>query len=263
MRASFSGAGKAPGAQPCERGAEGDPEAADVVLAAPRRVRPIPRWRLRAVATVTQLAVLLAAGTWMMSTDEVTAVASRILHVHPLVQVKTDQPDVGLIVRMPEKYVSGTAARLAAAGIHASFSDQGVVPSASTVATLRALGDEVLPEVPGSAALRWVGTRSTLDSQARALGLRHRRFYYLQPRGGLTVGQLVLARTTGATPVSGALRLGTSGPLPGTPCWTSTETGTSVCCRRVVVTAGADCRRGRQGLPRQTEVCPGLGATTG
>src|SRR5213078_2132519 len=68
VRASFSGAGKAPGAQPCERGA----------------------------ATVTQLAVLLAAGTWMMSTDEVTAVASRILHVHPLVQVKTDQPDVGL-----------------------------------------------------------------------------------------------------------------------------------------------------------------------
>jgi processive 1,2-diacylglycerol beta-glucosyltransferase len=42
--------------------------AADVVLGAPRRVRPIPRWRLRAVALATQLAVLLAAGTWMMST---------------------------------------------------------------------------------------------------------------------------------------------------------------------------------------------------
>jgi processive 1,2-diacylglycerol beta-glucosyltransferase len=217
VRASFSGAGEAPGAPSTEPGAERDPQAGEVVLAAPRRVRPIPRWRLRAVAAVTQLAILLAAGTWMMSTDEVTAVASRILHVHPLVQVKTDQPDVGLIVRMPARYVPGTAARLAAAGIHASFSDQGVVPSASTVATLRALGDEVLPEVPGSAVLRWVGTRSTLDSQARVLGLRHRRFYYLQPRGGLTVGQLVLARTTGATPVSGALRLGTSGPLPQRP----------------------------------------------
>ena len=99
MRASFSGAGKAPGARSAEPGAERDPQAADVVLAAPRRVRPIPRWRLRAVAAVTQLAILLAAGTWMMSTDEVTAVASRILDVHPLVQVKTDQPDVGLIVR--------------------------------------------------------------------------------------------------------------------------------------------------------------------
>src|SRR5204862_10047 len=112
--------------------------------------------------------------------------------------------------------VPNTAARLAGAGVHVSFSDNGRVPPASTIATLRALGDEVLPEVPGSAPLRWVRTRSTLDSQARALGLHH-RFYYLQPRGGLSVGQLVLARTTGATPVSGALRLGARGPLPQRP----------------------------------------------
>src|SRR5438128_5670585 len=50
-------------------------------------------------------------------------------------------------------------------------------------------------------------------SQARALGLRH-RFYCLQPRGGLTVGQLVLARTAGATPVAGAMRLSATAPLP-------------------------------------------------
>ena len=216
VRASFATGGKAPAGGPAEsRGAE-EAEAADVVLAAPRRVRPIPRWRLRAAAVASQVMLLLGAGTWMMSTDEVTAVASRILHVHPLVQVKTDRPDVGLIVRMPAKEVPNMAARLAGAGIHVSFSDFGTVPSASTIATLRALGDEVLPEVPGSAALRWVRTRSTLASQARALGLHH-RFYYLEPRGGLTVGQLVLARTTGATPVSGALRLGASGPLPQRP----------------------------------------------
>jgi hypothetical protein len=216
VRASFAGSGKAPaGRRPRSRGTE-QPEAADVVLAAPRRVRPIPRWRLRVVAVASQFVLLFGAGTWIMSTDEVTAVASRILHVHPLVQVKTDQPDVGVIVRMPAKHVPDTAARLAGAGIHVSFSDSGSVPSASTIATLRALGDEVMPELPGLAALRWVRTRSTLDSQARALGLRH-RFYYLQPRGGLTVGQLVLARTAGATPVSGALRLGTRGPLPQRP----------------------------------------------
>ena len=216
VRASFAASAKAPADGAARaRGAE-EPQAADVVLAAPRRVRPIPRWRLRAVAVVSQALLLLGAGTWMMSTDEVTAVASRILHVHPLVQVKTDRPDVGVIVRMPAKDVPSTAARLAGAGIHVSFSDFGAVPAASTIAALRALGDEVLPEVPGSAALRWVRTRSTLDSQRRALGL-HRRFYYLQPRGGLTLGQLVLARTTGATPVSGALRLGASGPLPQRP----------------------------------------------
>ena len=59
-------------------------------------------------------------------------------------------------------------------------------------------------------------TRGVLRSQARALGLRH-RFYYLQPRGGLSVGQLVLARTAGATPVSGALRLSATSPLPQRP----------------------------------------------
>ncbi len=85
-------------------------------------------------------------------------------------------------------------------GIHVSFADDARVPSQAQIARLRALGDELLPEVPGSAPLRWVRTRSTLRSQARALGLRH-HFYYLQPRGGLSVGQLVLARTAGAMPV--------------------------------------------------------------
>ena len=79
------------------------------------------------------------------------------------------------------------------------------MPSAGAIAELRALGDELVPEVPGSSPLRWVRTRGVLHAQARALGLRH-RFYYLQPPGGLSVGQLVLARTDGATPVKGALR---------------------------------------------------------
>ena len=60
--------------------------------------------------------------------------------------------------------------------------------------------------MPGSALLRWVRTRSVLHAQARALGLHH-RFYYLQPAGGLSVGQLVLGRTAGAIPVRGALRI--------------------------------------------------------
>jgi processive 1,2-diacylglycerol beta-glucosyltransferase len=193
-----------------------DPGAADVVLHAPRRVHPIPRWRLRVVALTTQLVLLLVAGTWMMSTDEVAGVATKILHVHPLVQVKTNQPDVGVIVRVPARDVSFVAAELAGRGIHVSFADEGRVPSLVTIAELRALGDELLPAVPGSGALRWVRTRALLRAQARALGLR-RHFYYLQPRGGLTVGQLVLARTAGATPVSGALRLSATGPLPQRP----------------------------------------------
>ena len=90
------------------------------------------------------------------------------------------------------------------------------VPSRERIAELRSLGDELLPEVPGSAPLRWERTRGQLRSQARALGT-HRRFYYLQPRGGLSVGQLVLARTAGATPVKGALRVSATAPAASPP----------------------------------------------
>jgi processive 1,2-diacylglycerol beta-glucosyltransferase len=194
----------------------GDLAAADVVLQAPRRVIPIPRWRLRAVALATQLVLLIGVGTWMMSTDEVTALASKILHVHPLKQFKTDQPDVGLIVHVPAGQVPRIASELASRGIHVSFADDGSVPSGATIAQMHSLGDELVPEVAGSSIFRWVRTRGALHAQARALGLSH-RFYFLQPRGGLTVGQLVLARTAGATPVCGVQRVNADGALPQRP----------------------------------------------
>jgi len=190
-----------------------DPSAVELVLDPPQRVRPIPRWRLRAVALATQLTLLLAIGTWMMSTDEVTALAYKILDVKPLTHVTTAQRAVGLIVHAPAADVPQIAAELANRGIHASFADDGGVPARTTIAELHSLKDGFLPEVSGSAFLRWLHTRGTLHSQARALGLHH-HFYYLQPRGGLTVGQLVLARTTGAIPVKGALRISATSALP-------------------------------------------------
>ncbi len=220
VRASF--AEEAPAGQPASsrRPVQEHPHAVDVVLKAPRRVSPIPLWRLRLVAFCVQLAILLGVGTWTMSTDEVSAWAAAILHVHTLAQVRTDRPDVSLIVRTPAGDVTRVASALAARGIHASFADNGVHAPA-TIAELRAFGDELLPEIPsGSSLLRWVRTRGALRAQARALGLRH-RFYFVTPRGGrtggLTVGQLVLASSTGATPVSGALRLSARGPLPQRP----------------------------------------------
>ena len=92
------------------------PEAADIVLRAPRRVHVIPAWRLKLTAVAVQLLLLLGVGAWTMSTDEVSAFAEMILHVHPLVQVKTDQHDVGLIVRAPAADVTGVARALAARG---------------------------------------------------------------------------------------------------------------------------------------------------
>jgi hypothetical protein len=187
-----------------------------VVLQAPRRVRPIPRWRLRLVAFATWLALLFGLGSWMMSTDDVSALADKLLHVHPLVHVATTQPDVGVIVHVPAQDIASVAAKLASRGIHVSFADDSGVPPPARIAALRGLGDELLPEVPGSEPLRWERTRGVLRSQARALGLHH-HFYYLQPRGGLSIGQMVLARTAGALPVKGALCLNATASLPQRP----------------------------------------------
>jgi UDP-N-acetylglucosamine:LPS N-acetylglucosamine transferase/Trp operon repressor len=214
VQASFAGTADTSKAASGHDG--GDPSAVEVVLDPPRRVRPIPRWRLRMVALATQLALLAGIGTWMMSTDEVTAVAYKILDVKPLTQVHTSQRDVGLVVHAPAADVTRIAAELADRGVHASFADDGGVPVRATIADLRALRDGFLPEVSGSAFLRWLHTRAALHRQAKALGLHH-HFYYLQPPGGLTVGQLVLARTAGAIPVKGALRLSATGALPQGP----------------------------------------------
>jgi processive 1,2-diacylglycerol beta-glucosyltransferase len=191
--------------------------AAELVLDAPRRVIPIPLWRLRLVAFLTPLILLLGVSMWTMSTDEVSVLAARILHEKPLARVNTTQHDVGVIVRVPSQDQALVAAELAGHGIHVSFADAGAVPKPATISRVRALGDELLPAIPDSGALlRWVKAGGMLRAQAHALGLRH-HFYFLQPRGGLTVGQLVLARTTGAKPVSGALRLDASGSLPQRP----------------------------------------------
>ncbi len=197
--------------------APAEPTAAEIVLDAPRRVIPIPLWRLRLVAFLTPLVLCLGVGMWTMSTDEVTLLAAKILRENPLARVKTDQLDVGVIARVPPRDQALVASELAGRGIHVSFAGEGGVLRAATISRVRAFGDELLPAIGESGALlRWVKARGTLRAQARALRLRH-GFYFLQPLGGLTVGQLVLARTTGAKPVSGAMRLNASGALPQRP----------------------------------------------
>jgi processive 1,2-diacylglycerol beta-glucosyltransferase len=190
-----------------------EPAAADLVLAAPRRVRTIPKWRLRAVALVTQLTLLFGVGLWTLSTDEVTALASVFLRVHAVKHVNTNQPDIGMIVRTPASDLTVVAAQLASRGIHLSFADDAGVPTRAIVHRIHGMDDELMPEAPGSNFLHWMHTRGVLRAQAHALGLYH-HFYFLQPSGGLSVGQLVLARTAGATPVAGEFQLSATGGLP-------------------------------------------------
>jgi UDP-N-acetylglucosamine:LPS N-acetylglucosamine transferase len=216
VQASFADASPASDASTADGSHAQEPAAVDVVMQAPRRVQAIPRWRLRAVALATQLMLLVVLGSWMMSTDEVTAVADKLLHVHELVHVTTNQPDVGVIVHAPAGDIASVAGALAARGIHVSFADDSGVPSPERIGDLRRLRDQLLPEISGGPLFHWVRTRGVLRSQARALGLGH-RFYFLRPPGGLSVGQMVLARTDGAIPVKGRLQLSATGALPQRP----------------------------------------------
>ncbi|MHB1469094.1 MAG: MGDG synthase family glycosyltransferase [Solirubrobacteraceae bacterium] len=188
--------------------------AAEVVLRARRRVRTVPLWRSVALTVAAQTMLLLVLGMWVLSTDEVRAVASVILKVQPLSQVRTRRREIGIIVRAPAADIVTVAHALAADGIHASFADDGQTLADPTLDSTRVLGDQVIPQVTANKTLlRWVHTSSTLKAQARNLDLLH-SFYFLQPPGGLTVGQLLLARSDGALPVSGAVRLFSRAPLP-------------------------------------------------
>jgi UDP-N-acetylglucosamine:LPS N-acetylglucosamine transferase len=189
------------------------PRASDVVLRAPLRVRTIPAWRPRLANTTSSLIVAMGLTTWMLSTDELMAVEQKILP--PVHSWSTKLPDVGVIVRTTPAAMDAVAKRLSQDGIHASFALAGV-PTTSTIRSLRSLGDVPMCEITPARALRWVETRSKLRREARVLRLHH-RFFYLAPQGGLTVGQLLSARTAGARQVVGSVALNSTSPVPTRP----------------------------------------------
>ena len=188
MQASFAGDARMRSRGANDRQAAPDPaalpepSAVEAVLHTPRRVHPIPAWRLRLVALTTQLVLLLAVGTWMMSTDEVGALASKILRVHPLTRVSTDRPDVGVIVRAQPQDVLLLAAELAVRGIHVSFADDGRVLSrvAASPSCARWATSCCQRSPTPARCCAGCARAGTLHAQARALGLGH-RFYCLQP----------------------------------------------------------------------------------
>ena len=183
-----------------------DPSAVELVLDAPRRVRPIPLWRLRLVAFATQFVLLVAISTWLMSTDEVTAFAGFFLGVHPLKRVETTKPDIGLVVRAPAGEVTVLASELSNAGIHASFTDNGV-DTPSTIAGFAHLSRRARPRsAPFGLALALGPHTRDLALTGASAGLAPPLLLPAAPEW-LTVGQLVLARTAGALPVAGAERL--------------------------------------------------------
>jgi len=183
-------------------------DAASAVLNAPRRVSPIARWRLRAAHLAAVLMVTLGAGTWVMSTDELDAFASAL--VHQVKTVKTDEPVVFVVVRAPNDAAATVARRLAADELAGSIATTAV-PSAGALHAIALHGDQSIPTIRHAGLLGWIHTSSILRRDARELHLRH-HFYYLEPHGE-TFGQLLLARSAGGVPVRGSVLVNSGSPL--------------------------------------------------
>jgi UDP-N-acetylglucosamine:LPS N-acetylglucosamine transferase len=175
-------------------------DAASVVLAAPRRVMPISRWRMRLASVTAGLVLAFGGGVWVMSTDELSAVAA--VFVHQVGRVPTRSRAVALIVSTTTADAPAVARRLERDGIEASIATTSA-PSSGALALLGRDGDQSLPRLARAGFLGWIHTPSWLHRDARALHLHH-RFYYLEPRNA-TVGQLLLGRTAGGVPVRGSV----------------------------------------------------------
>jgi len=177
------------------------PAAADVVLRAPLRVRPMSRLRLRAVRALTSTLLALGLGVWVMSTDELDALAAVLSH--PVKRVVTRVDAVDIVVRTPPGEIRAVALRLKHNGLEASFASI-TAPSAATLRLLHSLGDDAVPAIARGSVLGWIHTPAELRRDARRLHLG-RHFYYLEPPNA-SFGELLLAHVTGAQGVIGAVQ---------------------------------------------------------
>lgn len=189
------------------------PAAADVVMRARSRVRPVARWRTIAVRVATSVVISLGAGIWVMSTDELDALASDLSH--PVKTVPAGGIDaVRVVVDAPQREVLRLARELHRDDIKASFAFASV-PSARTVRALRRFGDDVIPAINGAGGLQWFHVPAELRREAHALHLHH-RFYYLNPAKP-TFGELILGPVSGAKGVTGAVQVGSRAPTLSRP----------------------------------------------
>jgi UDP-glucose 4-epimerase len=170
-------------------------------LVIPRRLRP-----------ALGGALVSAAFFWSFASDDGLAViAWAFPSAKPVHSVETKAPEVGLIVDAPPSQAADVAETLSGDGGHATIALTAPASSA-TVGMVHGAGSDVMPRLKPGGPVRWIGTRGQLTKTARGLGL-HGHFYYAAPGHGFTLAQEVLGKTTGATPITGAVKLKAGGRL--------------------------------------------------
>lgn len=175
-------------------------DAAAAIVAARRRVRQLPAWRL-ALASATMPMVLAGLVYTSLATDEAYSVAARPLDARPATHVAVTDRDVAGVVRGALADAPTVARLLSRDGTTVTFA---VAPDAvgAVARAVEPRGDDVVPALPTAAPIRWLRTRGALAHAPRLDG----RCAYLAPDDGLSFGQYLLARSTGATAIAGRVR---------------------------------------------------------
>jgi UDP-glucose 4-epimerase len=170
-------------------------------LMIPRRMRP-------AVSGI----LVSAAFFWSFASDDGLAViAWAFPGAKPVDSVETKAPEVGLIVDAPPSQAADVADALSAD--HATATIALTAPAATgALDMVRGAGSDVVPRLKPGGPVRWIGTRGQLNKNAHRLGL-HGHYYYAAPGHGFTLAQDLLGKTTGATPITGAVKLGAGSRL--------------------------------------------------
>jgi hypothetical protein len=178
-------------------------DAASLVLAATPRVTVRLRARLaRAAATAAAVTLMLLA---LVASDATYPVVAEALALPDSSMLSTRANAVALVVRgdRPALLALGPIARRE--HLHASLAASGPL-TVRDVATLRADGLDPIPVLHSGGVASVFATRSELRDQAARYRLRG-RFYYLAPGEGFTIGDYLVARELGGTPVQAGAEL--------------------------------------------------------
>jgi hypothetical protein len=178
------------------------PSAADMVMAAEPRIRPLPRWRLALRRLAPATASLFTA--LALSTSGGYALAAHVEDdLAPFSRVTVSRPEVAVVVRPSPRRVGPLVRRLAAEHLKVTLALPA--PAAPPVARMASsAGIEIVPAVaPGFHSFRTFAHPTAVRRNGG-----ERDVAYIAPDRGLTLGQYLLGRVRDGVPVR---------PLPEAP----------------------------------------------
>jgi UDP-glucose 4-epimerase len=180
---------------------------AALILASPRRVKPLPAWRVRTVRTLTTAtaaAIIVGwAGTASLAYSFISHFAGG-----PLSAVTTPAPEVGVMVDASSSDAPALVRELRAGGLHVSVALNKA--SATSADMLIDADQEPVPQLNDGGLVGWFGTDHALHRFEHQLGW-HRHFIYTS--SGPSLVQTLLAKRAGGRLVVGKVTITKPGQL--------------------------------------------------